>query len=104
MAGIQIQVARGINVRHNTIYRVPRAAINIGDGSFGGHVIEYNDAFATVLETSDHGAFNSWGRDRFWHPSYEKMSLMVAEHPELVLLDALFTTYIRYNRFRCDHG
>lgn len=29
---------------------------------------------------------------------------MVAEHPELVLLDALFTTYIRYNRFRCDHG
>ena len=104
MAGVQIQVARGINVRHNTIYRVPRAAINIGDGSFGGHVIEYNDAFATVLETSDHGAFNSWGRDRFWHPSYEKMSLMVAEHPELVLLDALFTTYIRYNRFRCDHG
>mgnify|MGYP002793632235 FL=1 len=104
VAGIQIQVAREINVRHNTIYRVPRAAINIGDGSFGGHVIEYNDAFATVLETSDHGAFNSWGRDRFWHPSYEKMSLMVAEHPELVLLDALFTTYIRYNRFRCDHG
>lgn len=72
VAGIQIQVAREINVRHNTIYRVPRAAINIGDGSFGGHVIEYNDAFATVLETSDHGAFNSWGRDRFWHPSYEK--------------------------------
>ena len=104
VAGVQIQVARGINVRHNTIYRVPRAAINIGDGSFGGHVIEYNDAFATVLETSDHGAFNSWGRDRFWHPSYEKMSLMVAEHPELILLDALFTTYIRYNRFRCDHG
>ena len=104
VAGVQIQVARGINVRHNTIYRVPRAAINIGDGSFGGHVIEYNDAFATVLETSDHGAFNSWGRDRFWHPSYEKMSSMVAEHPELILLDALFTTYIRYNRFRCDHG
>ena len=104
VAGVQIQVARGINVRHNTIYRVPRAAINIGDGSFGGHVIEYNDAFATVLETSDHGAFNSWGRDRFWHPSYEKMSSMVVEHPELVLLDALFTTYIRYNRFRCDHG
>ena len=104
VVGVQIQVARGINVRHNTIYRVPRAAINIGDGSFGGHVIEYNDAFATVLETSDHGAFNSWGRDRFWHPSYEKMSSMVAEHPELILLDALFTTYIRYNRFRCDHG
>lgn len=104
VAGVQIQVARGINVRHNTIYRVPRAAINIGDGSFGGHVIEYNDAFATVLETSDHGAFNSWGRDRFWHPSYDKMSSMVAEHPELILLDALFTTYIRYNRFRCDHG
>lgn len=104
VAGVQIQVAREINVRHNTIYRVPRAAINIGDGSFGGHVIEYNDAFATVLETSDHGAFNSWGRDRFWSASYDKMSQMVAEHPELILLDALYTTYIRYNRLRCDHG
>lgn len=104
VAGIEVQIAAQMNIRHNTIYRVPRAAINVGDGAFGGHVIEYNDAFETVLETSDHGAFNSWGRDRFWHPDYNKMCELTTQHPELVLLDALYTTIIRNNRFRCDHG
>lgn len=104
VAGIQIQVASEIHVRHNTIYRTPRAAINIGDGAFGGHLLEYNDAFRTVLETGDHGTFNSWGRDRFWHPSYKEMCKRTAEHPEIILLDALYTTVIRNNRFRCDHG
>ncbi len=104
VAGIQIQIASEINVRHNTIYNTPRAAINIGDGAFGGHLLEYNDAFHTVLETGDHGTFNSWGRDRFWHPSYKEMCKRVAEHPELIFLDARYTTVIRNNRFRCDHG
>lgn len=104
VAGIQIQLASEIHVRHNTIYSTPRAAINIGDGAFGGHLLEYNDAFRTVLETGDHGTFNSWGRDRFWHPSYSEMCKRVAEHPELILLDACYTTIIRNNRFRCDHG
>ncbi len=104
VAGIQIQLASQIHVVHNTIYNVPRAAINIGDGAFGGHLIEYNDAFSTVLETSDHGTFNSWGRDRFWHPSYLTMDTLTTKHPELILLDALYTTIIRNNRFRCDHG
>ena len=104
VAGVEIQVAALLTVRHNTIYDVPRAGINIGDGAFGGHVIEYNDVFDTVLETSDHGAFNSWGRDRYWLPSYEAMTTLTAEHPELILLDAVYTTTLRYNRFRCDHG
>lgn len=103
-AAVEIQLAAQINVRHNTMYQMPRAAINVGDGAFGGHVIEFNDAFKTVLETSDHGAFNSWGRDRFWHPSYGTMEKLTAEHPELILLDALYTTIIRNNRFRCDFG
>ena len=104
VAGVEIQIAAMIEVRHNSIYDVPRAGINVGDGAFGGHVIEYNDVFNTVLETSDHGAFNSWGRDRFWHPDYRKMAELVADHPNLILLDALYTTIIRNNRFRCDHG
>lgn len=104
VAGVQIQVAAQLNVRHNTIYRVPRAAINVGDGAFGGHIIEYNDAFDTVLETSDHGSFNSWGRDRFWHPNYQTLDTLTSKHPNLILLDALYTTIIRNNRFRCDHG
>ena len=60
-------MASRITVRHNTIAYTPRAAINICDGTWGGHLIEWNDCFETVLETHDHGAFNSWGRDRFWH-------------------------------------
>lgn len=104
VAGVQIQMAAQLNVRHNTIYKVPRSAINIGDGAFGGHIIEYNDAFETVLETNDHGAFNSWGRDRFWHPNYHTLDTLTTKHPNLILLDALYTTIIRNNRFRCDHG
>lgn len=104
VAGVQIQVASEITVRHNSIYSVPRAAFNIGDGAFGGHLLEYNDAFNTVLETGDHGTFNSWGRDRFWHPSYNEMCKRVAEHPDMILLDACYTTIIRNNRLRCDHG
>ena len=34
----------------------------------GRPLIEYCDVFDTVLETGDHGSFNSWGRDRYWHP------------------------------------
>ncbi|GAB3330651.1 PDZ domain-containing protein [Larkinella ripae] len=102
--GVEIALAAGIVVRHNTIYAVPRAGINIGDGTWGGHLLEFNDVFDTVLETGDHGAFNSWGRDRFWHPNRRTMDSLVAVHPELISLDAQQTTVIRNNRFRCDHG
>ncbi|SEL88726.1 PDZ domain-containing protein [Parapedobacter koreensis] len=104
VAGVQIQMAARISVRHNTIYYVPRSGINIGDGAWGGHVIEFNDVFQTVLETGDHGAFNSWGRDRFWHPDRKVMDSLVRIHPGWILLDAVETTVIRNNRFRCDHG
>ncbi|MFD1770280.1 PDZ domain-containing protein [Sphingobacterium suaedae] len=103
-AGVQIQVASRIAVLHNTIYRVPRAGINIGDGAFGGYDIAYNDVFETVLETSDHGAFNSWGRDRFWRANRQTMDELTATHRELILLDAYQTTHIHHNRFHCDHG
>lgn len=102
--GIQIDIAANITVRHNSIYNTPRAGINIGDGAFGGHILEFNDVFNTVLETGDHGAFNSWGRDRFWSPDRKYMDSITNAHPELILLDAIQTTVIRSNRFRCDHG
>lgn len=104
VAGVQIQLASKIRVRYNTIYEVPRAGINIGDGAWGGHILEYNDVYRTVLETGDHGAFNSWGRDRFWHPDRKVMDSIIKNFPELILLDAKETTIIRNNRFRCDHG
>jgi hypothetical protein len=103
-AGVQIEMAARITVAHNSIYRVPRAGINIGDGAWGGHRITHNDVFDTVLETGDHGAFNSWGRDRYWHPDRREMDRRVAAEPTLPLLDAVEPIVMRRNRFRCDHG
>lgn len=102
--GVEISIASAITASHNSIYNTPRAGINIGDGCFGGHLLEYNDVFNTVMETGDHGAFNSWGRDRYWAPDRRYMDSLAAAHPELILLDAQKTTVIRNNRFRCDHG
>lgn len=103
-AGIQISMAMNITVSHNSIYDVPRAGINVSEGTWGGHIIEYNDVFNTVLETSDHGAFNSWGRDRFWHPNRKMMNKITDENPDMPYWDAIHTTIIRNNRMRCDHG
>lgn len=102
--GVEITVSSGITVSRNTIYNTPRAGINIGDGCFGGHNIAFNDVFNTVMETGDHGAFNSWGRDRFWHPNRAYMDSISLAHPEIILLDAQKQTAIHDNRFRCDHG
>ncbi|WP_139955768.1 PDZ domain-containing protein [Flavicella sediminum] len=103
-AGVQISMAMDITVSHNSIYDVPRAGINIGDGTWGGHILEFNDVFNTVLETHDHGSFNSWGRDRFWHPKRNEMNAITTENPDMYTWDAVKTTIIRNNRFRCDHG
>lgn len=102
--GVEIEMSSSITVSHNSIYNTPRAGINIGDGCWGGHILEYNDVFNTVLETGDHGAFNSWGRDRYWSADRHYMDSLVQVHPELILLDAVKQNTIHDNRFRCDHG
>ncbi|RFS19295.1 right-handed parallel beta-helix repeat-containing protein [Chitinophaga silvatica] len=104
VAGVEVAISSNITISHNSIYDVPRAGINIGDGCFGGHIIEYNDVFNTVLETSDHGAFNSWGRDRYWSSDRAYMDSITMAHPEIILLDVQQPVTIRNNRFRCDHG
>jgi hypothetical protein len=104
VAGVQIEMASQITVDHNTIYQVPRAGINIGDGCWGGHLIQFNDVFRTVLETGDHGAFNSWGRDRFWSPDRHLIDSIVAAKPGIEFLDAIRPTVLRNNRFQCEHG
>lgn len=68
VTGVELSMCQSISVCHNSIYDTPRAGINVSEGTWGGHVIAYNDVFDTVKETGDHGSFNSWGRDRFWHP------------------------------------
>ncbi|SIO51361.1 PDZ domain-containing protein [Chitinophaga niabensis] len=103
-AGVHISMAMNIKVAWNTIHNVPRAGINVNEGTWGGHIIEHNDVYNTVLETGDHGAFNSWGRDRFWHPNRRVMDSATTANIGLVTLDAITQTVIRHNRFRCDHG
>ena len=101
-APVEIAMAKRIIVRHCSIYDVPRAGINIGDGCWGGHVIEGCDVFETVLETGDHGSFNSWGRDRYWGLTDVEMNL--GQHPEIAALDTIEPIVLRNNRWRCDHG
>ena len=99
-AGVQISMSQGITVRHCSIYETSRAGINVSEGTFGGHLIEFCDVFDTVQETGDHGSFNSWGRDRFWGLP----DAPAADLPALALLDAVKPTVIRNSRWRCDHG
>lgn len=80
---------------------MPRAAICVGDSTWGGHVIEFNRTHDTVLETSDHGPFNAWGRDRAWslaqsHAPYTPDRSIDAWD---VLVDAMEPVIVRNNLF-----
>lgn len=103
-AGVQISMAQGITVRDCSVYDTARAGINVSEGTWGGHLIERCDVFDTVLETHDHGSFNSWGRDRFWHKDRGYSQKEIDKDPKLPFLDAMKTTVIRDSRWRCDHG
>jgi hypothetical protein len=104
-AGVQISMAMGITVRDCSIYDCARAGINISEGTWGGHLIDRCDVFDTVLETGDHGSFNSWGRDRFWSSNHRGTSQpAVNQNPQLPFLDVIKTNIIRNSRWRCDHG
>jgi hypothetical protein len=103
-AGVELSMCQSITVSHNTIYDVPRAGINVSEGTWGGHIIEYNDVFNTVKESGDHGSFNSWGRDRYWRADKKVMDSIVENNFNLALLDVVKPIIIQNNRMRCDHG
>ncbi|QJD84041.1 PDZ domain-containing protein [Cohnella herbarum] len=107
-APVQISMSLDITIRHCSIYEVPRAGINISEGTFGGHVIEHCDVFDTVLETGDHGSFNSWGRDRYWLLEDVEMDRINSNQDEedslLPILDMVRPVTLRNNRWRCDYG
>jgi hypothetical protein len=104
-AGVEIDIASHITVTHCSIYDVPRAGINIGDGCFGGHVVEFCDVFDTVKETGDHGSFNSWGRDRYWKlEGVDLNTVTLGADQDLPRLDVIEPIILRNNRWRCDHG
>ncbi|MGN8070362.1 right-handed parallel beta-helix repeat-containing protein [Mucilaginibacter sp. 22184] len=104
VAGVQVSMSSHITISHNTIYHTPRAGLNMSEGTWGGHIIEFNDVFNTVLETGDNGAYNSWGRDRYWLPERNVIDSIVAARPGIQFLDVIDPITIRNNRFQCDHG
>lgn len=104
-APVQISMAAEIRVSHCSIYDVPRAGINISEGTWGGHVIEHCDVFDTVKETGDHGSFNSWGRDRYWGlTDVDLNKVTLGDLRDLPKWDAITPTVLNHNRWRCDHG
>jgi hypothetical protein len=90
VAGVEMSMTRKNTVRHNTIHTMPRAGINFNDGCWGGHLIEWNWVYDVVRETSDHGPFNAWGRDR---------NFVFQNDATATKLDAVDTTTVQNNRF-----
>jgi hypothetical protein len=102
-AGVNISMAESITVSHNTIHGSPRAAINQCDGTWGGHIYEFNDLFDCVNETHDHGPWNSWGRDRFYSiGGYNHNGSDGRTKVKYAFLEAWKTTIIRNNRLHYD--
>jgi hypothetical protein len=105
VAGVYLSACADIHVSQNTIFRIPRAGICINDGCWGGHLIEFNDLFLTVLETSDHGPINAWGRDRYWQsPHRLGQDCDMSLSRKYARLDNHRTTVIRNNRLRHEEG
>lgn len=101
-AGVFMSITCDNTISHNHIYNLPRAAICINDGTWGGHIIEYNDVHDTVKETCDHGCFNSWGRDRYW--CLQQSHGPASHEAGNVKLDARKPVIIRHNRFADQSG
>jgi hypothetical protein len=97
-AGVFMSISRHNLIDHNHIHHMPRSGICINDPFWGGHVVEYNDIHETVLESDDHGPFNSWGRGHYWCLAINRIEV---SHPAGdVKRDSRYQTIIRYNRFR----
>ena len=103
-APVQISMAQDITVRHCSIYDVPRAGINISEGTLGR-------ASDRILRHLQHRAGN-WrprqlqlvGPRSLLGPGIQEGNRQVAADPGLPLLDVIKPVVLRNNRWRCDHG
>lgn len=80
VAGAFLANALRITISHNHIYDMPRAGICFNDCFGGGHVLEFNEIDNAVRETSDHGPFNSWGREGYWCQTHAHDSTFTSPH------------------------
>ncbi|MBO5299479.1 MAG: PDZ domain-containing protein [Clostridia bacterium] len=102
---VTMSVSSKVTVEGCTIHHVPRAGLNVCDGSFGGHRFINNLVFDTVRETGDHGPFNSWGRDRFWSlDGFDTGGNNGTNKRKVSTLDAIETTVIAHNMFVGNRG
>ncbi|WP_223198964.1 right-handed parallel beta-helix repeat-containing protein [Solihabitans fulvus] len=100
-AGVNISMSRQVTVSHNTIHGSPRSCVNINDGTWGGNLVDSNDIFDCVKETSDHGPINAWGRDRFWPiagPNINPSAQSDAQQKSYARLDVVSPNTISNNR------
>lgn len=106
IAGVYISRAKRISAIHNEIFDMPRAGICIGDGTWGGHLIEYNHIHNTCRETRDHGPFNAWGRDMYWclTQSHEAYTVEHSHDAGKVKIDAMEPVVLRHNFFQETAG
>ncbi len=101
-AGVFLSRCERNTVSHNEIHTMPRAAVCVNDGTWGGHIIEYNRMYNTCLESGDHGPFNSWGRERYWCLQQSHGPNYPSHRAGNVLEDAHHITEIRYNYVEDD--
>jgi hypothetical protein len=106
IAGVYISRAKRITASHNTITNMPRAGICIGDGTWGGHVIEFNLIHDSCRETGDHGPFNAWGREKFWSLTQSHSGYSIGRSLEAgdVKIDAMEPVIVRNNFFEEKSG
>ena len=98
-SAVCIQTADYVTVSHTTAHYGPRAGFNVGSGSFGGHIFEYNELFDQMRETHDHGPFNAWMRDRWMTKMADfENSWKIAK------LDCIHTIIVRNNRISHPAG
>lgn len=90
-SGVIVSMAMDITLDHCSVYRIARAGVTFNDGTWGGHVMSNCDIYDAILDTGEHGPFNSWGRERFWNKG-------VITVKDWVLLDALKPSVLRGNR------
>jgi hypothetical protein len=96
VSGVVFSATEFDTVSHNSIAHMPRAGINFCDGCWGGTVVDYNWVYDCVRETSDHGPFNAWGRDR--------NLIYGSNDAAATYYDARNPTIVRMNRFEVPAG
>jgi hypothetical protein len=90
---VLISVSRSVSVIGNLMFNMPRAAININDGFYGNHILNYNVIFNTVRETSDHDPINTWDRQPYLTDAVQPGLPSVWQHESYIYHNTLFNNY-----------